>query len=170
MAIDDCQHDFSHLASFVLPGYMDEMRKRMRSPIALQDFAAEGSGVATQLCRLSLTQDFEGCYVLMDEKTPIYVGISRGVIARLIQHVKGNTHFDASLAYRMAAEKIPHDKTRSQAMANAEFQTAFESAQQYLRGLSVAFLRVPNPLELYFFEAYCAMELDTKRWNTFRTH
>jgi len=41
-------------------------------------------------------------------------------------------------------------------------------------GLATAFVEIANPLELYLFEAYCAMELstgsDTGAWNTFLTH
>jgi len=55
-------------------------------------------------------------------------------------------------------------------MEDAGFRGEFEKAQQYLRGLSVAFIEIENPLELYVFEAYAAMALDTAEWNTFRTH
>ena len=38
----------------------------------------------------------------------------------------------------------------------------------------MAFVEIANPLELYLFEPYCAMELltgfDTGGWNTFLTH
>jgi hypothetical protein len=34
----------------------------------------------------------------------------------------------------------------------------------------VACVVIRNPLELYIFEAYAAMALDTARWNTFETH
>jgi hypothetical protein len=37
-------------------------------------------------------------------------------------------------------------------------------------GANVAFIEVANPLELYRFEAYRAMELDTAAWKTFATH
>lgn len=60
--------------------------------------------------------------------------------------------------------------TRSAAMADEGFQAHFEAAQEYLRGLNVAFIEIANPLELYLFEAYCATELDTSEWNTFETH
>ena len=39
-----------------------------------------------------------------------------------------------------------------------------------MRGCAVAFVEIPNPLELYLFEAYCAIALDTSEWNTIRTH
>ena len=51
-----------------------------------------------------------------------------------------------------------------------EFRAAFNEAQALLRTCTVAFIEIPNPLEQYLFEAYCAMELDTAEWNTFRTH
>jgi hypothetical protein len=34
----------------------------------------------------------------------------------------------------------------------------------------VAFIAIENDLEIYLFEAFCAMELDAWEWNTFRTH
>ena len=60
--------------------------------------------------------------------------------------------------------------TRSKAMAAGDFQTHFEKAQEYIRGLNVAFIEIEIPLELYLFEAYCAMELDTSEWSTLETH
>ena len=59
---------------------------------------------------------------------------------------------------------------RGDAMKDSVFRTAFDEARAMLRGCTVAFIEIANPLELYFFEAYCAMELDTCEWNTFRTH
>ena len=51
-----------------------------------------------------------------------------------------------------------------------EFMKHFHLSQQYLCTLRVAFVEIDNPLELYVFEAYAAMELDTGVWNTFATH
>ena len=101
---------------------------------------------------------------------PIYVGISRNVINRLRQHVRGKTHFDASLAYRIAKKNFPHDLTRADAMKNDVFKAEFDNAKEYISGLKVAFVEIENPLVLYFFEAYCAMYFDTFEWNTFKTH
>ena len=59
-------------------------------------------------------------------------------------------------------------------MKDAKFHKRFAEQRNYLRGLDVAFIKIPNPLVLHIFEAYCAMELDTGTdvgcWNTFRTH
>ena len=114
--------------------------------------------------------DFSGCYTLIDGDVPLYVGISKGVLNRLRQHVRGTTHFDASLAYRMACASHPHELSRSAAMRLENFLRHFGDAQQYLRTLKVAFIEIENPLELYLFEPYVAMELNTAVWNTFATH
>ena len=120
--------------------------------------------------QLGLSRDFSGCYVLLEEERPVYVGISRKVLGRLRQHLRGKTHFDASLAYAVAQRRYPIDGHRSTVMEHPEFQSAFAEAKAYLRGLRVAFVEIDNPLELYLFEAYAAMQLGTYEWNTFRTH
>lgn len=170
MPIDACQHKFLDLTLRVFPQYMEQMRRALETPHPLTDFCKPGVGPGFLTKQLGLKADFSGCYVLIDAGTPIYVGISRSVIARLRQHVFGKTHFDASLAYRMAAKKTPHDVTRSKAMQDADFKSAFDEAQIYLRSLTCATIAIENPLELYLFEAFCAMELDTAVWNTFATH
>lgn len=55
-------------------------------------------------------------------------------------------------------------------MKDGKFRNAFDEAKALLRDCAVAFIEIDSPLELYLFEAYCAMELDTCEWNTFRTH
>ncbi len=136
----------------------------------MSDFAIEGVGVSSLCKSFGLVEDFSGCYVLIEEKKPVYVGISRSVLQRLRQHVRGTTHFDASLAYRIAAKKMPHGKTRTQAMEADEFKKPFADAKEYLRGLMVGYVKINNPLALYIFEPYCAIEFDTSEWNTFETH
>ncbi len=55
-------------------------------------------------------------------------------------------------------------------MQHPEVKAEFDAAQTRLRAMHVAFIKIQNDLEIYLFEAYCAMELDTSVWNTFRTH
>jgi predicted GIY-YIG superfamily endonuclease len=170
MPIDACTSTFAELAASVLPSFMVTMRAALERPHALGEFCTPGIGVKSILRYLGRSRDFSGCYVLLRELKPFYVGISRGVIARLRQHSTGSTEFNATLAYRMANEKVPHEKTRREAMQDSAFRAAFNEAQALLRGCKVAFIEIANPLELYLFEAYCAMALDTCEWNTFRTH
>jgi len=170
MLIDDCPHSFADLAAVVLPAHMAKLRAALKSPHAAATFSVPGSGPKTIAKAIGQASDFSGCYTLIEGSAPVYVGISRGVLARLRQHFLGKTHFDASLAYAIAKRRSPTPGQRAQAMALPAFQKAFAEAQKYLRTLSVAFVEIANPLELYVFEAYAAMELATHQWNTFRTH
>lgn len=174
MSIHDCTHTFEELALTVLPGHMTRLATAMEKPWRMEMFSRSGVGVASLLDELALEADFSGCYVLLDSSEPIYVGISRGVINRLRQHVFGKTHFDASLAFRIAMKRHP-DRTvermkRSEAMADPSFGLSFRESQTYLRSLNVASVAISNPLELYVFEPYCAIRLDTHQWNSFETH
>jgi hypothetical protein len=169
MTIDGCRHDFPGLASEVLPAHMKELKAAMTRPLSMADFSKRGEGVRSLLAKHGLEEDFSGCYVLVDPQ-PIYVGISRGVFARLRQHVTGRTHFDASLAYRMAKEDAPHKHTRDAAMGDVTFKKLFESKRDFLRKLKVATVTIDCPVELHLFEVYAALALKTSKWNTFRTH
>ena len=70
----------------------------------------------------------------------------------------------------MACKSVNHTLTRDDAMKDIAFKNAFDRAQQLLRDSSVVFVEITNPFELYVFEPFCAMELETGEWNTFRTH
>ncbi len=170
MAIDKCKHSFKELSKTLLPGYMTEMQNRIASPISMSEFSKKGVGKATALKNLKLQKDFSGCYVLIESKHPMYVGISRSVISRLLQHAKGTTHYDASLAYRIANHGIQHYLSRTNVMKMDIFKQRFNKAKEKTSKMNVAYVNIDNDLEIYLFEAYCAMELDTKQWNTFATH
>ena len=170
MPVDDCRHDFDVLATKVLPGYLGQLKAAIERPHKAAEFAKPGIGPVAIAKTLGHESDFSGCYVLLEKSTPLYVGISRSVLSRIRQHVTGKSHFDASLVYAVAQRRRPTAGKRGQVMEDADFRSEFESAQQYLRSLSVAFIEIENPLELYVFEAYAAMALDTAEWNTFRTH
>lgn len=170
MAIDECQYSFKELSEKRLPELMCEMNDALCKAMQMCQFSEKGIGKKTILNKLKKKSDFQGCYVLSDGNGPLYVGISRGVVQRLIQHVKGKTHFDASFAYRIASENHAHEMSRDDAMNHDEFKTYFSDAKSYISRMSVAFIEVSNDLELYLFEVYCSMELDTSLWNTFRTH
>ncbi|MCE5360904.1 hypothetical protein [Candidatus Igneacidithiobacillus taiwanensis] len=74
------------------------------------------------------------------------------------------------LAWRIAAGRVPHEMTRAQAMESEEFKEQFAAAKEYLKSLAVGYVKINNPLVLYVFEPYCAMEFETAEWNTFETH
>ncbi len=170
MPIDNCPYTFAELTTNILPKYMAVIRSSIGNPKPMSDFTVKGDGVATIAEKYNLKSDFSGCYVLIDNDKPIYVGISRFVLKRLRQHVIEISHNSATLAYKIACDWKPHDMTRSEAMEDKEFMETFAEALKYINSLDVAFVVIENPVELYIFEAYCALELDTSKWNTFKTH
>ncbi len=87
MPLHDGPHTFQQLATTVLPGHMARLREAMQATRPMDLFSRDGAGVKTLLRELDLPSDFSGCYVLIEGTAPIYVGISRGVIGRLRQHV-----------------------------------------------------------------------------------
>lgn len=170
MAIDKCEYSFAELSDNRLPLLMELMNSALGTPRSMNEFNQIGIGREKLLKKFNIKSDFQGCYVLSDETGPIYVGISRGVIQRLIQHVKGKTHFDASFAYKIASFQYEHGVSRGEAMAQEKFIKIFNEAKEYIASMTVAFIDINDDVELYLFEVYCSMELDTARWNTFRTH
>jgi predicted GIY-YIG superfamily endonuclease len=154
-----------------MPGYMKTLRCKLDKPVPMSIFSQERFGVASILKKLQLPKDdLAGCYVLLHRKKPLYVGISRTVVQRLRNHVYGKTDSTATLACRMATAQIKHGKTQKKAMEDSAFIKAFEQNKALLTKCKVAFIPVKTPLKRCLFEAYCAMELNTCKWNTFDTH
>src|SRR5262245_28160372 len=121
MPIDDCKHTFLELTTTVLPAHMRRMRDAMERPVRAAIFAQTKQGPGAIAKQLRLPGDFAGCYIFMDLARPIYTGISRKVLSRIRQHLCGKTHFDASLAYRMAKRKMPTRLKRGEAMKDSAF-------------------------------------------------
>jgi hypothetical protein len=170
MPIDNCRHSFADLSTTVLPAHLERLKVALQSPMPASTFVGFKSATLEALARIGRTTDFPGCYAFIDQDRPVYVGISRGVVKRLTQHLNFESHFTANLVYKMAAEDFPHEMKRDQAMKDNQFREVFLSAQGRLREMSVAFVQIDNDLELYLFEVMAAMFLDTDTWNTFRTH
>lgn len=170
MAIDNCSHTFEELATAVLPTHMARLRQAMAMPLPASTFVGAKTASKRILNRAGTASDFPGCYVFIDQGRPVYVGISRGVINRLVQHLNFESHYSASLVYRMACKDFPHEMKRNEAMQHEKFLQKFTVAQMRLREMSVAFIEIMNDLELYLFEVMASVQLDTADWNTFRTH
>src|SRR6266571_4249051 len=109
MPIDACPSTFAELAAVILPNHMAKLRQAMTAPYRLADFSAPGVGAKTFLKGLGRSKDFSGCYLILDDSRPMYVGISRRVVHRLQAHCKGTSHFSATLAYSMAKGKLSRD-------------------------------------------------------------
>ncbi|WP_235028774.1 hypothetical protein [Caballeronia choica] len=170
MPIDNCTHTFDELAATVLPAHLERLKTALQSPMPATTFVGFKSARRELLTKLGHSTDFPGCYVFIDVDRPVYVGISCGVVKRLLQHLNFESHFTASLVYKMASEDFPHEMKRDQAMKDDQFREVFLTAQGSLRKMSVAFVQIDNDLELYLFEVMASMHFDTDTWNTFRTH
>jgi hypothetical protein len=115
--------------------------------------------------------DFKGLYVFVHKTTPIYVGISKGVIGRIIQHVKGHSHNTSTLAYNIGLIRYEIQKEEKYIGGRKEFdfETDVTPAKEFLLQQKIAFLPISNNEEMYLFEIFCAMQLQC--WlNKFETH
>lgn len=166
--VDGCPHAFERVAGDLLPALMAELNAACSHPVLMVHF--EQAGTKAVLAQQSLKADFPGCYLLLEDGHPIYVGISRKVFGRLSGHVRAKTHNTATLAYRMAAKRTGRKLSRAQAMQDGEFLLQFGRARTYLRSLSFAYVEIRDPYVRHVFEAYAAQELGTGEWNSFETH
>lgn len=116
---------------------------------------------------------FQGIYLFFLDEEPIYTGISRVVLNRLQQRVKGSSHFTSSLCYKMGAnhyEEI-NGRKHSGGRKGLCFKTYSEPFKIKLRNSAqVAILPVKSAIELYLLECYVAVEAKTHFYNRFETH
>ena len=168
--IDDCEKSFGALAINVLPEHFLRLKENMKSPFPASWVRERSVGHATLLKRIGREVDFSGCYVFIENGEPLYVGISRGVIGRLFQHLTSNNHFSGSLAYYISKRQRDPGGTREENMTHPEFRTLFEDSQRRLEKCSIGTVEIDNAVELHLFEVYAAMELGTGEFNSFRTH
>lgn len=114
--------------------------------------------------------DFKGLYVLLKGNEPFYVGISRKVVQRIQQHVKGGSHNSASLAYKIGLDIYEEEKRIKYSGKRAGLTKDFlKGGQQRLLQQRIAIWPIDCDNELYLFEVFCSMELRTP-YNDFRTH
>lgn len=115
--------------------------------------------------------DVKELYVFVHENEPIYVGISRGLIHRTLQHLRGKSHNTSTLAYNIGL--IRHEILQGEKYTGRRKEFDFSSnvtpAKDFLFKQKIAFLPIENSEELYLFEIFCAMRLGC--WlNKFETH
>jgi len=115
--------------------------------------------------------DFKGLYVFVHKDTPIYTGISKGVIGRIFQHTKGHNHNTSTLAYNIGLIRyeIINGKKYLGARKDLNFVAEVAPVKEFLMKQKIAFLPIYDNEELYLFEIYTAMKLNI--WlNKFETY
>src|SRR3990172_2579848 len=73
MPIDNCEFSFSELATAKLPTHMRTMTEALKTSYGMSLFSQNGVGKTAVLKKIGLSQDFQGCYVFVDETAPVYV-------------------------------------------------------------------------------------------------
>jgi len=119
----------------------------------------------------NLKYDFKGIYFFLLDNKPFYIGISKGVIGRICQHLKGKNHNTSSLAYKLGLLRYEYlnDKKHLGTRKELNFITEVEPVKQFLQKQKIAWISVDNDDELYLFEIYCSMKFKTIL-NSFETH
>lgn len=118
-----------------------------------------------------IKKDFKGLYVFLHDQTPFYIGISKGVIGRVLQHIKGHNHNTSSLAYKIGLKRFElltgkkHEGSRKE----LNFKTEVEPVKGFLSRQNIAWINIDNDEELFLFEIYCSMKFRTLL-NDFETH
>jgi len=161
---------------------LEEMDFKNRA-IKISDYFGEGSGKYTAKDKLISNgivkkdwfkygdDDFPGMYVFIHDKKPFYFGIAKGVIQRILQHVKGINHNQATLAYNIA--QIYYREQNGQEYNGTrekfEFKKYVEPIKDFLMEQYISFINIDDSDELYLFEVYCSLKYQTIL-NSFETH
>lgn len=118
--------------------------------------------------RAKANNEIKGLYlfgqVVSGKIIPVYIGISRTIMARLKNHGWGKAHNQATLAYAMAASRHRHEGERKHLP-----YSHILNEQERIRKYRIAILPELSDYDLYFMEVYIAGKLKLE-WNTFRTH
>lgn len=115
--------------------------------------------------------DFKGLYIYIHNNVPFYVGISKGVIGRTLQHLKGHSHNTSTLAFNLGLIKYEIEKGEKYIgkRKQFDFKTDVTPSKHFLLKQKIAFLPIDSDEEMYLFEIYCAMNLQCYL-NKFETH
>lgn len=126
----------------------------------------------------------EGVYVFYERGKALYVGRSRNLRSRILNHGrKSSNRFQATFAFLIAMKqasrlgiKPPRPElrkkpTRKDWEKDPRFSRLFAAARQRVAKMKVRVLGVPDPIEQMLFEVYAADRLETLgQYNTFETH
>ncbi|AFL80516.1 hypothetical protein Aeqsu_1016 [Aequorivita sublithincola DSM 14238] len=162
------------------PAMLAKLKNKSRVISIYENFGKIGVGKATShnslkrlIPQLEQFEDFKGIYLFWLDDEPFYTGISRGVIKRIHQHIKGSNHFSSSLSYTMGREfhnevlGIKHTGTRKE----LDFDKFSGPFKKILReDCQVSLLPIEGSTELYLFEVYVAIQLKLHYYNRFITH
>ena len=120
---------------------------------------------------LDFSGDFKGLYIFLHNNKPFYFGISQGVIDRVLQHIKGYNHNQATLAFNMGLiyYKLINNNDYVGKREDFEFKKYVNPMKEFLLKQKIAFININDGDELALFEIYCSIKYKTIL-NSFETH
>ena len=113
-------------------------------------------------------------YVFYHDGKAVHVGRTKNLQQRLRGHTT-NSHYSASFAFKMARVRTGRMATYRQGESRAallrepDFAQVFAEELAKIKGMSVRYLVVQDPIEQYLLELYAAIEFDTSL-SEFETH
>jgi predicted GIY-YIG superfamily endonuclease len=116
--------------------------------------------------------DFKGVYVFIRNDIPFYVGISKEIIRRILQHLKGTDHYKSSFCYKIGAETYlkQNGGKHTGGRKGLPFEKWVNPVKEELFNCNVSIMAIEDDLELYLFEVFASMKLGTLYYNKFKTH
>ena len=126
-----------------------------------------------ELPKYAKDRHVKGLYIWFHDGKPFYVGISGKIAKRLHQHINNQSHYSASMAYKIAnlvygfVFDEEHDDGGKQTRAKFSKKHIAE-IQKWMKEQEVAYIEIDDNDELALFEIFCAMKLDTAL-NSFQT-
>lgn len=113
-------------------------------------------------------------YVFYFNGEAVHVGRTKNLRQRLRGHVT-NSHYSASFAFKRARKKTglkasyKKGEGRQALLENPIFAAAFAEALSHVKGMTIRYLQVEDPIAQYLLELYAALELGTSL-SEFETH
>ncbi|TWI60480.1 hypothetical protein IQ16_07600 [Bradyrhizobium huanghuaihaiense] len=104
-----------------------------------------------------------GVYVFLENGVPVHVGRTRNLGERLRGHIS-KSHFSASFAFKRT--RAVHGKTatyltkgsRRDLLNDPDFKETFHQQVQLVKGMTVLFVEVTDPVQQYLLELYAHLE------------
>jgi hypothetical protein len=104
-----------------------------------------------------------GVYVFLEDDVPVHAGRTRNLAGRLRGHIS-KSHFSASFAFKRTRREQGKVATyvssgsRSELAKDPIFRQAFYRQIDLIKGMSVRFVEVHDPVQQYLLELYAHLE------------
>lgn len=117
----------------------------------------------------------KGVYVFYEDEKPIYVGRSKNIPNRILNHGRPSSgHNSATFAFLLAKEEaidrgLNVDMTRASLEKNPAFKKIYLEQKKRVADMLIKAVEIESPEIEAIFEIYASRKLDTK-YNDFNTH